>query len=442
MNNILLKLITIYIIIKITDSKSIKRISFPFKREIQTEITNENIFEYLKNNNIQITIEISKERFKIPLNIKLRQYPIFFTSPESYPNKITYNYNKSSSFQSNLEKLSFNSYEFFSGIIGNDTIYINNKKIFEFNFFIGYTLRDYIKESGSIGFNFYDPEKKYYSINFINQLQERNYISSSEFTFQFNDNDNGELIIGGKPHEYDNKYYDKENYYKINLNNSYNNYDILLDCIYYGNVNITENNQIIGKLAIESGFIFGSNLYQNEVKNDFFNKFINEKKCFEHFIEGRFLYYYSCDKSVDISIFKTLNFDIKNINFTFQLDYKDLFYLYKDKYYFLVSFNKFGNNMKWVLGKPLFVKYQFVFDQKNKIIGFYSKFIKHKKSINWKVITYCIIILGFILLIFLFLKCCVFRNRKKILTTDEILNSMQYMKFNDNDNNNKNILGI
>ena len=129
MNNILLKLITIYIIIKITDSKSIKRISFPFKREIQTEITNENIFEYLKNNNIQITIEISKERFKIPLNIKLRQYPIFFTSPESYPNKITYNYNKSSSFQSNLEKLSFNSYEFFSGIIGNDTIYKNKKKI-------------------------------------------------------------------------------------------------------------------------------------------------------------------------------------------------------------------------------------------------------------------------------------------------------------------------
>ena len=98
--------------------------------------------------------------------------------------------------------------------------------------------------------------------------------------------------------------------------------------------------------------------------------------------------------------------------------------------------------MKWVLGKPLFVKYQFVFDQKNKIIGFYSKFIKHKKSINWKVITYCIIILGFILLIFIFLKCCVFRKRKKILTTDEILNSMQYMKFNDNDNNNKNILGI
>ena len=441
MNNILLKLITIYYLIKITDTKSIKRISFPFKREIQTAITNENLFEYINNSNIQITIEISKEHFKIPLNIKLRQYPIFFTSPESYLNKITYNYNQSSSFKSNLQKLSFKSYDFFSGIIGNDTIYINDKKIFQFNFFIGYTLKDNIKESGSIGFNFDDPEK-YYSINFIHQLHERNLISSYEFTLQFNDNDNGELIIGGKPHEYDSKYYNIKNYYQIPFfNNSTINYDILLDSIYYGNVNVTGKNQIIGKLEIESGVIIGSNLYQNEVKNDFFNKFINEKKCFEHIIEGRFFYYYSCDKSVDISILKPLTFYIQNINFTFQLDYKDLFYLYKNNYYFLVSFKTIENNTKWVLGKPLFIKYQFVFDQKNKIIGFYSKFNKHKKSINWKVITYCIIILGFILLIFILLKFCVFRNRKTIPTIDEIENSMQYLKLNDNDSN-QNILKI
>ena len=443
MNNILLKLITIYFIIKNTYTKPIKTLSFPFKREIIKEITKENIFEYIKNNNIQITIEISKQRFKIPLNLKLRQYPIFFTSPESYPNKITYNYNKSKSFQSNLHKLSFNSYDFYTGIIGNDTIYIKNKKLFQFNFFIGYKLRDYIKESGSIGFNFDDPEKKYYSINFIHQLYERNYISSFEFTFQFNDNDNGELIIGGKPHEYDSKHYNLENYYKINtfINNSNINYDILLDCIYYGNVNVTGKNEIIGNLVIENGFIIGNSLYQNEVKNDFFNKLIKEKKCFENEIKGRLLYYYSCDKSVDISILKPISFYIKNINFTFQLNYNDLFYLYKENYYFLISFKKVSNNMKWILGKPLFIKYQFVFDQKNKIIGFYSKFIKHKKSINWKIITYCIILLGFILLIFICLKCCIFKNMKKIPTTEEILNSMQYMKFNDNTNNN-NILEI
>ena len=69
MNNILLKLITIYFIIKNTYTKPIKILSFPFKREIIKEITKENIFEYIKNNNIQITIEISKQRFKIPLNL-------------------------------------------------------------------------------------------------------------------------------------------------------------------------------------------------------------------------------------------------------------------------------------------------------------------------------------------------------------------------------------
>ena len=79
MNNLLfiLSSIIFFHIIKQSHTSKIKIISIPFKREIPKEINEKNIFEYLNNNIIQIIIDISNKHFKIPLNIKLRQYPFF-----------------------------------------------------------------------------------------------------------------------------------------------------------------------------------------------------------------------------------------------------------------------------------------------------------------------------------------------------------------------------
>jgi hypothetical protein len=76
-----MKIIIIFLItiIKIKKIKTHSKIyTFPFKREIPKEITSSNIFDYINENNIQTEIEISNNQHsKIPLNIKLRQYPFF-----------------------------------------------------------------------------------------------------------------------------------------------------------------------------------------------------------------------------------------------------------------------------------------------------------------------------------------------------------------------------
>ena len=434
-------LIFLIITIKIKKLKSHSKIyKFPFKREIPKEITSSNIFDFINENNIQTEIEISNnQHYKIPLNIKLRQYPFFFTSPDAYPDKITYKFTESTSFLGDSTKYNFHSYDFQNGFIGNDTIFIDNEKIFQFNFFIGTKLANNIKESGSIGLNIYNPEQKFSEINFLYQLKNRNLILNYEFTFKYDNNDNGELIIGDKPHNYDNNY--KEENYKIlnlSLSSSNKSYDIDINNITYGDVNISE--KIICELLIESGVIIGNEKYRNEVKKDFFNLHLYNGDCNEKTIESKQLYYYNCKKNVNISKMKNIKFYIENINFSLELSYEDLFYEYNNIYYFLVIFNyRDFYNFKWKLGKPLFKKYQFVFDQGNKKIGFYTKFNKPDKNKNYIIIGFAItIIIVIIILIIISSKTCKCKKKRK-MRHNEI--KEEYYKGNDNQKK-ENLLGI
>ena len=447
MNNLLFILTSIifFHIIKQSQTSKIKIISIPFKREIPKEINEKNIFEYLNNNIMQRIIDISNKHFKIPLNIKLRQYPFFFTSPENYPQLKTFNYNQSSTFMKNKKLMHFNSYDFIKGFKGNDTIIINNNKIFQFNFFIGNILRENIYENGIIGLNIEDPEIKFSDINFIYQLKERKYINSYEFTIKFNDNENGELIFGGKPHEYDNNNYIINNYKIIKpyLKTYGNHYDIEINCIYFGNLNVTNKDKIIGELSIENGFIIGNELYKNKVKELFFNKFINESKCFENKIEGKIIFYYTCNNNVNISQLESIKFYIESIDFNFELTYKDLFYEFNNTFYFLVIFKGAKKNPNWVLGKPLLKKYQFVFDQRNKIIGFYSNFTKSNKKLSYDFNIFSnefiIGIFFFSLILILLIKIFIYNKNKKPIKED-IIDGMEFTKHIDNEN--KSSLGI
>ena len=433
-----MKIIIIFLItiIKIKKLKAHSKIYyFPFKREIPKEITSSNIFDFINENIIQTEIEISNnQRSKIPLNIKLRQYPFFFTSPDAYPNKVTYKFTESTSFLGESKKYTFHSYDFDDGFLGNDTIFIDNEKIFQFNFFIGTKLRNNIKESGSIGLNIEDTEGKFSDRNFIYQLKNRNLISNYEFTFKYENNDDGILIIGDKPHNYDINY-KEENYKIINptLSTYQNYYDFEINNITYGDVNIGEN--ITCKLSIESGIIHGNEKYKDEVKKDFFNPYIYKGDCYEKYIESRHIYYYYCKKNVNISSMKNIKFYIQNISFSFELSYKDLFYEYNNTYYFLVIFNHIDYDVKWVLGKPIFTKYQFVFDQGNKIIGFYTEFIKPDKKIKYAIIIGSVIV--FIILIIILYKTCKCKKKRKTRP-----NEIKQVFEEEKNNQNENLLGV
>ena len=132
------------------------------------------------------------------------------------------------------------------------------------------------------------------------------------------------------------------------------------------------------ELSLEFGFIQAPKMFEKNITDEF----IDENKC-KSFktnqtgIYGRKLIgtdeyiYYVCDKDYEIN--KNLSFINKEFGYVFELDKNDLFLEYGDKKYFNIIFNN-GYLMKnWIFGKPLFLKYQWVFDPDKKTLGIYYK---------------------------------------------------------------------
>ena len=108
------------------------------------------------------------------------------------------------------------------------------------------------------------------------------------------------------------------------------------------------------------------------MKNYFFKKYIDNNNCFENSTEKKYegLYYMIiCDLSIkkDIKNFPNLYFYSRELAFTFNLDYNDIFFELDDKIVFLILGNEKRNN-NWRLGKNFIKKYPFIFDQDKKMI--------------------------------------------------------------------------
>ena len=89
----------------------------------------------------------------------------------------------------------------------------------------------------------------------------------------------------------------------------------------------------------------------------------------------------------------------KLYNYTFELNYKDLFEEKDDKLYFLIAFDINEEDL-WKLGTIFFRKYFFIFNTEEKTIGFYNNDIiinktefKYLSNILWIVL---VIIAGFV----------------------------------------------
>jgi hypothetical protein len=230
--------------------------------------------------------------------------------------------------------------------------------------------------SGMIGLKLSSEEdleiKEY---NFIKQLKKVNAINNYYFTIKYIDDINGNLIIGDLPENYDNNY--KGMLFKdiyVNNPDSATSWNIQIDSVYTKSTNI--NNKVdLGKIniyfRINLGITFGNEEYQEEFKKSFMNEQINKGVCFEKKMVYYYVYY--CDNNVDFSKMKNLYFYNKDLNYTFEFTYKDLFYYNEldKRYYFLIIFEINTGNNRWLIGEFFFKKYQLIFNQEKKKIGLY-----------------------------------------------------------------------
>ena len=212
------------------------------------------------------------------------------------------------------------------------------------------------------------------SANFITQLKKRDKINSYVFSIKYNNDDNGEIIIGDLPHEYSPEKYSSKNYFFDTVSITKEppfNWHFTYDKCLYGEEEVDKSNMV--KLSIDFGFIKGNTFLKNKLEKNFFN--VNN--CNKKQINDYDVYY--CAKDA-LKNFKPIIFELQskycptNTNANFEFTADDLFIKDNndnDKYYFQIIFDSDGLYHNWVFGKPLFKKYQMVFDQDKKTYGFY-----------------------------------------------------------------------
>ena len=413
----------------------------------------------------------------------------FYLFEEFCPNEIStfYDINKSITFKnSTICTKYFNNIYSICDIKEKITFYNNinllsNITLNEANIAFGKGLPDYIKNNdtnnicGYIGFSLMNRDISNLLNRFFLLLKFFKIIDDYTWTFHFFDKNNkndlfhkinnknnkheGFFITGILPHEYANDIFNKT-YYKSTLNENRGyiyKWDLkFFDIYFYDNNNnkIKINNNFQGELDIETNYIISTKEYFNLIKDKFFNIYLNSKICTNETVEvGKNLYsmtnnYYeiiSCDSYYfdknEMKKFPSLYFFHLKYNYTFILNFKELFQNIYNRTFFLIITAKNTDNF-WTFGKLFMQKYQFIFDSDKKTISFYTKkkyayFDYSNKSSKIKYFIFFLIIIVFSILIGIYIGKRKYKLKKNIVS--ELSDNFDYKSTVDINNNKENV---
>ena len=253
------------------------------------------------------------------------------------------------------------------------------------------------------------------TLNFVSLLSKNNIIKDSNWAIKFYNNNNkydGEFIIGSLPHEYSPKEYKEGQLFKSNvLNyNYFQDWELQFKSIYFfkndpesntkvNDIDINNDENIVKvdtniniEFDIDNKIILGSNNYYKYINEYFFNK--NKDKCDYYLYDERYKII-SCDKNIIINNFPSLYFYNHIYNYTFELNYTNLFLDKNNKKYFLIAFDE-SKSDAWTFGTLFLKKYYLVFNTYEKTIGFYNQEIIRDKNSSKLVFNIIYIVLIFI----------------------------------------------
>ena len=401
-------------------------VKIPFYLEEYNFNNNFNFIEYLENKIIFINLSIGDylKTYKIYIDLLDNFLILSNNSYQNFNNNLTNE--KNIIFQNNIYEKAF-------CVKDNISIKNENDSIIEFesNFLLGTKINDnfYInneKYNNTLGLKYMNNNIELYNYNFLYNLKEKNIISKLIFYFNFTNNkidlNQGNLIIGEYPHKI-NLLLKKEDLYKMNIlfKISFIECASKFHSIYINNNLIEENKEIYFNVNF-NGFKAPKNFF-SFINNSFFNEYYKNENCFYVHNNKSFIY---CNSNVNIKKFPEIKFYNKEINYTFVLTFKDLFIEINNKYYFLIVCESYN----WIFGIPFIKKYNPVFDQENKYIGFYKKYLTEKllnnninKKINYQLIINIILLL---LLIFLLIYICNYLKKNRKIRANELEDNYNY----------------
>ena len=435
------------------------KIELPFK-VTNFQYSDEDPEKFISNyfyKDISLNISIGESPQIIPLQICLGEFNTFLISKDCKNYKGIFNQNISKTYKPLEEKPTYYTFEIFdSGIIAQDNFKFENNDINELNFMNVFSLNDndynvyseVITQSGILGFLLEqnrNTDEDLSKVNFIKQLKNKKLISNYNFYFDLYPNDTGKIIIGED---------EKESFYLFQSNRTFSTITVsyidfnldwafTFDEIYFGEERFPKDDIGMSLLRIEFGFIKGNYKMQKYIEEGFFNDLIEVEKCFKKIITianfGSSLYYYFCNKDIDIKKFPQWKFSINQFRENFTFTYEDLFLDIDDKYIFLMTFNAISTIY---LGYPFFKKYKFIFNPDDKTLGYYG-YIEQNNNEEQNNTVYIVVIsfLSVVLLglgIFAYVVIFVIKKKKKY--AKELYDETDNNNINNNVYNNEGLI--
>ena len=341
-------------------------IVYPFKKSTKE---NKSYPENLLQNDLEITLKIGTPPQSVDLNLRSRIYTFFVTSSQvNLPYKLFNEKESTSLVQISKRETNFTNMEYSKGLKISESIYINDKELKGITLMLGTELA--YNECGALGLRLINSHESSNDLSFIYQIKKYANLDSYTFTLKYKNDEEGDLIIGAYPHVYDNKFNEKNFFYsKAGSNKNGVNWVLNFDIIKYNNksVNVGSKKSLIN---IEYGLIQAPFKYKNYFKNNFYGD-----RCSEKFNDRRNVTIVHCSSNFDITSFKDLIFELKDIEAQFVFTYKDLFIKENNEYIFGIVFDEDvdAKDPTWIFGKPFMKKYELVYDLDRKIIGLYKE---------------------------------------------------------------------
>ncbi len=409
------KIIFILLIIIVLISYCNNYLVFPFKikkptiEQTNKLITADEYIKYDQNNQISINIYMGTPLKEIEIYLTMEQYEFFLGNGFCLSNPNS-KYNPSTSTSYRKTGLTI-----FSSLYTNGSLSIENFKFYnELDLSKNLTVNnvDFIYASASpeyydlvepdfncgyLGLQFNSTSIYFEWYSLIFQLKSLKAINSKKWSLIFYENNkkinnyDGVFVLGIKEDDFQNIFNTTNNTY--NYASTYSspygyktlNWEIKFDEIYYNknNQNISFFDNIQGQIAIDYNYIISNKDYFNNIKTNFFDKYINEDICYIDKNETlkriskkviSLLNIIICDKNKfkDIQKFPSLYFKNRDLNKIFEFNYKDLFQEIGNSLVFSIVMDEEAKS-HWVFGRIFFQKYKFIFDGDQKTISYIEK---------------------------------------------------------------------
>ena len=356
-------------------------------------------------NKIETRVKIGTPNQTISLRLKTLRIPFSINSVQMGTYKII-RFNESNSYSYiplHLRPYYYGELDFTNAIKSKEIITLEKNLTLEnVTFLLGIEDYNNHRESGVLGLQLPDSDQRVKDVGFIKQLKERNLIRNYSYFIEYdekvlNKTEEGNLVIGKFPHEYNKDKYNIKYFKEFYAEIVAGSLGFKIKQALYGNTSINEDFK--AQLAIEDNFIRGTKIFKTILLEKFFNKNIDKRLCFESkfsYLENTNCEFFYCEKNVNLTQFENItlivdNFGINeedndsgnNTHLIIELNNKDLFTEFDNKYYFLMYFP--DNNYEstyFKLGKILFQKYLLNFNYETKKIGFYLNEKKEENNNN------------------------------------------------------------